>query len=106
MPDSRINIPSKVTRGEPFPVKLQIRHPMETGYRTDDVGKGIARNVIRTLTCRYNGEVVFAAQLSSGIAANPFLSFFVVARAPGEMTFEWIDDAGVKGSDRVDVNVG
>jgi len=62
--------------------------------------------VIRTLTCRYNGEVVFAAQLSSGIAANPFLSFFVVARAPGEMTFEWIDDAGVKGSDRVDVNVG
>jgi sulfur-oxidizing protein SoxZ len=105
MPDARINIPSKVARGEPFPVKLQIRHPMETGYRTDDVGKGIARNVIRTLTCRYNGEVVFAAQLSSGIAANPFLSFFVVARAPGEMIFEWIDDAGVKGSDRVDVNV-
>ena len=106
MPDSRINIPSKVTRGEPFPVKLQIRHPMETGYRTDDLGKAIPRNVIRTFTCRYNGEVVFAAQLSSGIAANPFLSFFVVARAPGEMTFEWIDDAGVKGSDRVDVNVG
>ena len=50
-----------------------------------------------TFTCRYNGELVFAARLSSGIAANPYLRFFVTARARGELSFEWVDDAGVRG---------
>ena len=105
MPDARISVPDKLARGEPFEVRIQIRHAMETGYRTDDLGKAIPRNVIRTLTCRYNGETVFAARLSSGIAANPYLRFFVTARASGELTFEWIDDAGTRGSDRVAVTV-
>lgn len=104
--DARIGIPAKVTRNEPFEVRLQVRHPMETGYRTDDIGKSIPRNVVRTLTCRYNGDVVFAAHLSSGIAANPYLRFFVTARTSGELLFEWIDDAGVRGSERAAVTVG
>jgi len=106
MPDARISVPPKVARGEPFEVRIQIRHPMETGYRTDDVGKSIPRNVIRNFTCKYNGETVFAARLSSGIAANPYLRFFVTARASGELTFEWVDDAGTGGSDRAAVAVG
>src|SRR4030095_11357192 len=106
MPDARISIPAKVARGEPFEVRLQIRHPMETGYRTDDVGKSIPRNVVRTLTCKYNGEVVFSATLSSGIAANPYLRYFVTARNSGELVFDWVDDARVRGSERVAVTVG
>lgn len=98
--EARINIPAKVARNEPFEVRLQIRHPMETGYRTDDTGKAIARNVVRQVACRYNGELVFAAQLSSGIAANPYLRFFVTARASGELVFEWVDDAGVRITER------
>ena len=105
MPDSRISIPSRITRGEPFEVRILIRHPMETGYRTDDVGKSIPRNVIRTLTCRYNGDLVFSARLSSGIAANPYLHYFITARDSGELVFEWVDDNGVRGSERVAVNV-
>jgi sulfur-oxidizing protein SoxZ len=105
MPDARISVPTTVPRGEPFEVRIQIRHPMETGYRTDDFGKSIPRNVIRTFACRYDGESVFTAQLSSGIAANPFLRFYVTARASGEMTFEWVDDAGVRGSARTSVTV-
>jgi len=103
--EARINIPAKVVRNEPFEVRLQIRHPMETGYRTDDTGKAIARNVVRSVTCRYNGDLVFAAQLSSGIAANPYLRFFVTARASGELQFEWVDDAGVRISERAPVVV-
>jgi len=103
--EARINIPAKVARNEPFEVRLQIRHPMETGYRTDDTGKAIARNVVRSVTCRYNGDFVFAAQLSSGIAANPYLRFFVTARASGELQFEWVDDAGVRISERAPVVV-
>ena len=106
MADARISVPAKVARGEPFEVRIQIRHPMETGYRTDDVGTSIPRNVVRSFTCRYNGETGFAARLSSGIAANPYLRFFVTARASGELTFEWIDDVGTRGSDRAVVAVG
>ena len=103
--DARINIPAKVARNEPFEVRLQIRHPMETGYRTDDTGRAIPRNVVRNLTCRYNGDLVFAAQLSSGIAANPYLRFFVTARTSGELVFEWIDDAGRRVAERAPVVV-
>jgi sulfur-oxidizing protein SoxZ len=105
MPDARISIPPKVARNEPFEVRVQIRHPMETGYRTDDSGKSIPRNVIRGFSCKLNGEVVFSAQLSSGIAANPYLRYFVIAQNSGEMIFEWVDDAGARGSERVAVTV-
>ena len=105
MPDARITVPASVPRGKPFEVRIIVRHPMETGYRTDDTGKAIARNVVRSVTCRYNGDLVFAAQLSSGIAANPYLRFFVTARASGELQFEWVDDAGVRISERAPVVV-
>jgi len=105
MADSRINVPGKLTRGQPFEVRISIRHPMETGYRTDNAGKAIPRNVIRSFTCRYNGTVVFTARLSSGIAANPYLRFFVTARDSGPLAVEWVDDAGEPGTASVDVNV-
>jgi sulfur-oxidizing protein SoxZ len=105
MPDARVSVPATNRRGEPFEVRILIRHPMETGYRTDEFGKSIPRNVIRTFICRYNGEPVFSARLSSGIAANPYLRFFVTARESGQLTFEWIDDAGVRGEDRAAVVV-
>lgn len=105
MPDARISLPPSVTRGEPFEVRLQIRHPMETGYRTDAYGKSIPRNVIRTFTCTYEGETVLAARLSSGIAANPYLRFFLTARGSGELVFTWVDDAGVQGTERATVKV-
>ena len=105
MPDARVNLAGPVRRGEPFEVRISIRHPMETGYRVDDAGRPVTRNVIRAFVCRYNGADVFSAQLSSGIAANPYLRFFVTARESGELTFEWTDEAGVRGTERAAVVV-
>jgi len=105
MADSRISIPGKLVRGQPFEVRISIRHPMETGYRMDNAGKSIPRNVIRSFTCRYNGTLVFSARLSSGIAANPYLRFFLTAADSGELAFEWVDDAGARGSDRAAITV-
>ena len=103
--NARIAVPATVSRGETFEVRIQIRHPMETGYRTDDNGRSIPRNVIRELTCRYAGEPVFAARMSSGIAANPYVRFFVTARSSGELVFEWLDDEGKRFTERVSLNV-
>ena len=50
MPDARITVPAAVPRGKPFEVRVLIRHAMETGYRMDDAGKSVPRNVIRTFS--------------------------------------------------------
>lgn len=105
MPDARILVPPENRRGEPFEVRLSIRHAMETGYRSDATGAPIPRNVIRRFSCRYNGEPVFAVKMSSGIAANPYLRFFVTARESGMLDFEWTDDAGVRGEAQTPVKV-
>jgi len=102
---ARIRIPPQAKRGEIVEVRIIIQHPMETGYRTDEVGRPIKRNTIRTLSCRYNGAEVFRADLSPGIAANPYLQFHTVAEASGELVFDWVDDEGREGSGRQSILV-
>jgi sulfur-oxidizing protein SoxZ len=102
---ARVQVPKQVRKGELMRVALLIQHPMETGYRVDGDGKKVPKNVIRSLVCRYNGVEVFRAQMSPGIAANPFLQFPVVATQSGELEFTWVDDAGERGSARQAVNV-
>src|SRR4029077_10854919 len=102
---ARIQIPANVKKGEVVEVRVLIQHPMETGYRHDDVGHLITRNVINVLTCRYDGVEVFRADLSSGIAANPYVQFYTVAEKSGELEFYWIDDEGRQGSERQSLRV-
>jgi sulfur-oxidizing protein SoxZ len=102
---ARIQIPSQAKRGEVIEVRIVIQHAMETGFRHDDVGHLIKRNVINAFSCRYNGVEVFRADLSSGIAANPYLQFYTVADASGELEFSWMDDEGAQGSERRSIAV-
>jgi sulfur-oxidizing protein SoxZ len=105
MAASRVIVPPSTRRGDAMEVRILIRHAMETGYRTDESGKPVARNVIRSFACRYNGDPVFAVRMSSGIAANPYLRFFVTARDSGTLDFEWVDDAGAHGTAQAAVKV-
>ncbi len=102
---ARIQIPKEARRGETIEVRVVIQHAMETGYRHDDVGHLIKRNVINAFSCRFNGAEVFRADLSSGIAANPYLQFYTVAEASGEFEFYWIDDEGRQGLERQSIVV-
>jgi len=105
MANTRIQVPTEVTPGQIFEVRMLIRHPMETGFRHDDVGKVIPQNVITQLTCRYNGVEVFRADLFPGIAANPYLSFFITATTSGELDLAWSDDAGQHETERIPITV-
>ena len=102
---ARIQLPVSPRRGEVIEIRVLIHHPMETGYRFDEMGKPIPRNVIRTLSCRYAGAEVFRADMSQGIAANPYLQFTTVAMESGDVEFSWVDDRGVSGSERQRLNV-
>jgi sulfur-oxidizing protein SoxZ len=97
---ARIQVPAQARRGEIIAIRIAIQHPMETGYRPDNFGRRIPKNVINTLTCRYNGVEVFRAEMGSGISANPLLQFHVRAEAGGEFVFDWVDDSGQRGSER------
>jgi len=94
MTHALVNVPAKAKRGEIIEIKTLVSHPMETGYRRDEVGKVIPRDIIRRFVCTYNGEEIFRAELSPAIAANPFISFFTVATESGTIGFEWNGDNG------------
>jgi len=102
---ARIQIPKEAKRGEVIEVRIVIQHAMETGYRHDDLGHLIKRNVIKAFSCRYNGVEVFRADMSSGISANPYLQFHTVADVSGEFEFYWIDDEGQQGLERQSIRV-
>ncbi len=97
---SRVQIPREAKRGEVIAIRIVIQHAMETGFRPDSAGHLVPRNVINRFSCRYNGAEIFDAELSSGIAANPYLECHTVAQASGDFEFRWIDDAGEEGSAR------
>ncbi len=102
---ARIQIPAQARHGDVVPIRIAIQHPMETGYRPDNFGRRITKNVINTLTCRYNGVEVFRAEMGSGVSANPQLQFYVRVDAGGEFIFDWVDDSGQRGSERALITV-
>jgi sulfur-oxidizing protein SoxZ len=95
-----IQLPTAPRRGDVMELKVLIAHPMETGYRPGADGRVLPRDIIRRFTCRYNGEVVFAAELHPAISANPYLAFHMLATESGTLEFEWQGDNGFAQTER------
>jgi len=89
-----ITVPASARRGAVIEIRTLINHPMETGYRRGADGNILPRDLIRRFSCRYDGEVVFAAELHAAIAANPYLAFHTRATTSGVLTFSWEGDNG------------
>lgn len=87
-------MPASATRDEVIQVKAMIQHDMESGYRRDQVGQRIPRNILKHFECFYGDQRVFHAELNPGVAANPFFSFFTRATDSAELLFRWTDQHG------------
>jgi sulfur-oxidizing protein SoxZ len=59
---ARVQMPQQARRGEVFEIRIAVQHVMETGYRYDNRGQPIPKNVINTLIARYNGAEFFRAR--------------------------------------------
>jgi sulfur-oxidizing protein SoxZ len=94
MASALINVPKKAKRGDIIEIKTLMSHIMETGFRHTSAGELVPRDIITSFVCRYNGTEIFRADLFPAIAANPFISFFTVAKDSGKFEFEWIGDNG------------
>ena len=94
-----ITIPTTAKRGEVIEIRTLINHAMETGYRRDADGQMLPRDLIRRFTCRYDGEIVFSAELHAAISANPYVAFHTVATQSGVLSFTWEGDNGFAQTD-------
>jgi sulfur-oxidizing protein SoxZ len=100
-----INVPPKAKRGDVIEIKTLISHPMETGYRRDNMGQPIARDILHTFVCKYNNVEIFRADLHPAVSANPFLTFFTRATESGEFTMTWTADDGETHTETVKIAV-
>ena len=94
MAKARINVPRDVASGDVIEIKTLITHPMETGFRVDSLGVKIPRNILTQFEVKLDEGVVFQAELQPGIAANPYISFFLKAESSGLLTFTWLGQNG------------
>lgn len=89
-----IHAPRSARLGEVIEIRTLISHPMETGFRRDSDGRPLPRDLIRRFSCRYDGELVFSAELFAAVAANPYIAFSTVATASGTLQLTWEGDQG------------
>jgi sulfur-oxidizing protein SoxZ len=95
----RIVMPRSARSGDVVEIKTVIQHPMITGHSAGGANT-VPRDIVHTLRVSYDGAEVFRAEIFPGIAANPFIAFTLRATRTGEVTFEWIDDSGMRTVDK------
>jgi sulfur-oxidizing protein SoxZ len=100
-----INVPPKAKRGDIVEIKTLIQHEMETGFRPDNMGRRIPRNIITDFVCKYNGEEIFRAELYPAISANPFFVFSTIATESATLIFEWTGDNGFSATESAKITV-
>jgi sulfur-oxidizing protein SoxZ len=100
-----LNIPKAAKRGDVIEIRTLISHEMETGYRPGPDGRILPRNIITHVTCRWGEMVVFEAELSPAMSANPCLVFPVVATESGTITLTWSGDNGFEQTETATVDV-
>lgn len=96
-----VNVPATARVGEVVEVRALIQHPMETGYRLGSDGQPLLRDLVRRLECRFEGQLVFAAELHAAISANPYAAFHLRVPGSGTLTVQWQGDKGLQHSESV-----
>jgi sulfur-oxidizing protein SoxZ len=91
---TRVAMPASAKRGDVITIKTLIQHDMETGYRRDEQGRVVPRDIIAKFVVTYAGTEIFRADTFPGMSANPFLAFTTIATETAELTFTWTDLAG------------
>ena len=93
-PEPRLKLPTAARPGEVVEIRTMISHWMETGLRRDAEDRPIPRRIIHRMVCDLDGVEVFAADLAPAVAANAYLTFPLIARGAGRLTFTWFEDGG------------
>lgn len=95
---SRLSFAGKVSPGNTIEVRWIVGHAMESGFRLNDSGRAIPRNIINQVNVRLNDKLILQARPGTGLSAHPYLAFsLVVPPTGGTLSVEWVDDLGQHG---------
>lgn len=87
-------------------VKAIITHPMHTGLSKDAFGEVIPAHFVQLISIRHNDQTAVEMQLGTGIAKNPYLTFYLSEGKPGDLVkVEWHDNQGNMGQSETKVIV-
>lgn len=98
-----LTAPATARAGEVVEIRALAQHPMETGYRRSSEGELLPRDLLRRVECRFDGELVFAADLHAAISANPYLAFQLKLPRSGTLSVSWAGDRGLAHSESVHI---
>lgn len=95
---SRLTFVGAIRPGNTVEARWIVGHPMETGFRVDDSGERVQRNVITQINVLLNGRLILEMEPGTGISSNPFVAFpITVPSEGGTLAVDWLDDAGNRG---------
>jgi sulfur-oxidizing protein SoxZ len=100
-----IKAPRTASKGEVVRLMTKLNHPMESGWRRRQDGQVVPKALAGQFLCLFNGREVFRADLESGTASDPYLSFFVRVEDSGVFRFVWIGDGGTSFEKEVPIEV-
>ena len=89
-----IKVPRTGVKGEVVRLMTKLNHPMESGWRLNPDGQKVPKALIGQFVCLFNEREVFRAELESGTASDPYLSFHVRVDKSGVFKFIWSGDDG------------
>lgn len=95
---SRLSFSGAIRPGNTIEARWIAGHPMESGFRVDDSGQRVARNIITQVRVLLNGRLILDMEPGTGLTANPYLAFpLTVPAEGGTVAVEWLDDTGNRG---------
>ena len=96
---SRLTFVGSIRPGNAIEARWILGHPMETGFRVDDSGRRVQRNVVIQVRVLVDGKLVLEMEPGTGMSANPYVAFpLSVPPQGGTVSVEWLDDTGQRGS--------
>lgn len=87
----RVAMPDAGGAGE---VRVQVRHPMENGFRNGVRDHAITPNRVQTLSISRASSPLAVVQFHAGTASNPYVSLWL--NDSRDLTFSWQDLQGLE----------
>ena len=100
-----VKVPPTAAKGESVRLMTKLNHPMESGWRQDQDGKFVPKALAGEFLCLFNGDAVFRADLESGTASDPYLSFYVRVEESGLFRFVWTGEGGQRFEKEAEIEV-
>jgi sulfur-oxidizing protein SoxZ len=95
---TRLAFAGTLKAGATIEARWSAAHPMDSGFRVNDVGQKIPRNIIHTVKVLLNAQLILEADLGTAMTSPVYLAFpLQVPAAGGVVRVLWFDDAGQSG---------